>query len=52
MKAAASATFYGSGVEARGAIGLDKYQLLEKKADRCEHAEQAVVVDGPEIGHV
>lgn len=42
--------FYGSGVEAKGAIGRGQYQPLEKKADRCEHAEQAVVVDGPEIG--
>ncbi len=43
---------YGSGIEAKGAIGRDQYQLLEKKADRCEYAEQAVVVDGPEIGQV
>jgi ParB family chromosome partitioning protein len=44
--------FYGSGVEAKGAISLDQYQVIEKKANRCEHAEQAVVVDGPEIGQV
>ncbi len=44
--------FYGSGVEAKGAISLDQYQVIEKKADRCEHAEQAVVVDGSEIGQV
>jgi len=43
---------YGSGIEAKGAIGRDQYQPLEKKADRCEHAEQAIVVDGPEIGQV
>jgi len=43
---------YGSGIEAKGVIGRDQYQPLEKKADRCEHAEQAVVADGPEIGQV
>jgi ParB family chromosome partitioning protein len=44
--------YYGPGMETRDAIGRDQYQPLEKKVDRCEHAEQAVVADGPEIGHV
>jgi len=41
---------YGSGT--KDAIGREQYQPLEKKADRCEHAEQAVFADGPEIGQV
>ena len=38
--------------EAGGALSREQYQIAEKKADRCEHAEQAVVADGPEIGQV
>lgn len=44
--------YYGSGTEAKEAIGRDQYQLIEKKADRCEFAEAAVVADGGEIGQV
>jgi ParB/RepB/Spo0J family partition protein len=43
-------TYYGS--SAKGALGRDQYQLLAKKPDRCQHAEQAVVADGPEVGQV
>lgn len=43
---------YGAGVRAKGVLSRDQYQVLERKADRCEHAEQAVFADGPEIGQV
>jgi ParB/RepB/Spo0J family partition protein len=43
---------YKSGAEAGGVLGRDQYQILTKKADRCEHAEQAVYGDGAEIGQV
>ncbi|MEP7342647.1 MAG: ParB/RepB/Spo0J family partition protein [Acidobacteriota bacterium] len=43
---------YKSGAEAGGVLGRDQYQILTKKADRCEHAEQAVYGDGVEIGQV
>jgi ParB family chromosome partitioning protein len=45
-------TFYGSGADGKEVIGRDEYQLIEKKADRCEFAEAAVVADGGEIGQV
>lgn len=44
--------FYGSGAESKSALGRDQYQLIERKADRCEYAEQAIQADGSEIGHV
>jgi ParB/RepB/Spo0J family partition protein len=43
---------YGAGVRAKGVLSRDQYQVLERKTDRCEHAEQAVLADGPEIGQV
>lgn len=43
---------YRSGVEAGGVLGRDQYQIVTKKADRCEHAEQAVYGEGAEIGQV
>jgi hypothetical protein len=33
-------------------LGRDQYQVITKKADRCEHAEQAVYGEGAEIGQV
>jgi len=36
----------------KGIIGRSDYQLLEKKADRCQYAEQAVYIDSKEIGQV
>jgi ParB family chromosome partitioning protein len=41
---------YGSGAEAKGAIGREQYQVIEKRADRCQYSEQAVVADGTEVG--
>jgi ParB/RepB/Spo0J family partition protein len=43
---------YGAGVRAKGVLSRDQYQVLERKAGRCEHAEQAVLADGPEVGQV
>jgi hypothetical protein len=43
---------YGAGVGAKGVLSRDHYQILERKASRCEHAEQAVLADGPEMGQV
>jgi hypothetical protein len=43
---------YGAGVRAKGVLSRDQYQVLERKAGRCEHAEQAVYADGPEIGQI
>lgn len=43
---------YGAGSPDSEVVGRDQYHLLEKKADRCEFAEQAVQVDGPDIGKV
>jgi ParB family transcriptional regulator, chromosome partitioning protein len=48
--AAYISTFYGSRTEVKGAIGREQYQIIEKRADCCQHAEQAVVADGPEVG--
>jgi len=42
---------YGS-QSADGIIGRDEYQLIDRRADRCEHAEQAICTDGSEIGQV
>jgi ParB/RepB/Spo0J family partition protein len=35
-----------------GTLSLDQYQPLEKRADRCEYAEQAVYDDGVNVGKV
>jgi len=50
--AAFISAFYGSASESKDALGRDQYQLIEKKAGRCESAEQAILADGPEIGQV
>lgn len=43
---------YGSRTKPDGTLGRDQYQLLQKKADRCEFAEQSVLADGGEVGQV
>lgn len=43
---------YRAGAEADGVLGRGQYQIITKKADRCEHAEQAVYGEGAEIGQV
>ena len=50
--AALISTYYGSNAESSEALGVDQYQVLEKKADRCEFAEKAVTADGTEVGKV
>lgn len=42
--------YYGTRTSEEDVLGKDKYQLLQNKADRCEFAEQAVVIDGSDIG--
>jgi ParB family chromosome partitioning protein len=37
---------YGSRTEGEGILGRDQYQILQKKVDRCEYAEQSVYTDG------
>lgn len=44
--------YYGAGSQDPQVLGRDQYQLLEKKADRCQSAEQAIAADGPDIGKV
>lgn len=44
--------YYGRSAGDEGALSQGQYELLRKKADRCEHAVQAVYVDGAEIGQV
>ena len=43
-------TVYGS--KMKDALSRDQYQAVEKKVDRCQQSEQAVVADGPEVGQV
>lgn len=43
-------SYYGARASEEKVLGKDKYQLLQNKADRCEFAEQAVVMDGSDIG--
>ena len=44
--------YYGAAPEKDGVVSLGEYQIIERKADRCSHAEQAVYADGNEIGQV
>jgi ParB family chromosome partitioning protein len=44
--------YYDSRRDGNRALSMSEYHLLERKADRCQHAEQAICADGPEIGHV
>lgn len=43
---------YRASAEAGDVLGLDQYQVLAKKGDRCAHAEQAVYAEGNETGRV
>ena len=43
---------YYSPNRAKDSIGKSAYQQIEKKADRCEFAEQAVYAEGEEVGRV
>ena len=50
--AALISTYYGSNAGMEETLGVDQYQVLEKKADRCEFAEKAVTADGTDVGKV
>lgn len=50
--AALISTYYGSNANGEDLLGVDQYQVLEKKADRCQFAEKAVAADGAEVGKV
>ncbi|MBK6799540.1 MAG: hypothetical protein IPG76_22905 [Acidobacteria bacterium] len=50
--AALISSHYGSNTGIEETLGIDQYQVLEKKADRCEFAEKAVIADGTEVGKV
>lgn len=51
-KTAASISPYYSPNRAKDSIGKSDYQQIERKADRCEFAEQAVYAEGDEVGRV
>lgn len=43
---------YGHRYEAKEILSRDAYQLLPKRADRCRFAEQAIGIDGAELGRI
>lgn len=43
---------YYTSAATEGVLGRDQFELLPKKADRCAHAEQAVVAEGEELGRL
>lgn len=45
-------THYHTGSTDERVLSTDQYQLLEKRADRCGFAEQAILADGAEVGRV
>jgi ParB/RepB/Spo0J family partition protein len=51
-KPAVSISPYYNPNEAKDSLGTSQYTVLEKKADRCEFAEQAVYAEGDQIGQV
>lgn len=51
-KSAASISPYYNPSEAKDSLGTHQYRVLEKKADLCEFAEQAVYAEGDQIGQV
>ncbi|HKQ08145.1 MAG TPA: ParB/RepB/Spo0J family partition protein [Blastocatellia bacterium] len=51
-KPAAYISPYYSPNRAKDSLGKSDYQQIEKKADRCEFAEQAVYAEGDEVGRV
>lgn len=44
--------YYGRGTDDGSVLSRDQYHLLEKRADRCEYAEQAIYGDGNAIGQI
>lgn len=50
--AAYISSYYDSRSNEKNALSKGAYQILEKKSDRCENAERAIVADGTEIGQV
>ncbi|MEP7341672.1 MAG: hypothetical protein ABI977_28325, partial [Acidobacteriota bacterium] len=44
--------YYSAASNDGSVISRDQYHLVERKAERCEYAEQAVLADGTEIGQV
>lgn len=44
--------YYDTRVEGKEVLTRPQYQLIEKKSDRCQHAEQAVYADGETVGQV
>ncbi|HYE74864.1 MAG TPA: ParB/RepB/Spo0J family partition protein [Blastocatellia bacterium] len=44
--------YYGRGTEDGTVLSRDQYHLIEKRADRCEYAEQAIYGDGNAIGQI
>ena len=44
--------YYDTRIEGQEVLTRPQYQLIEKKVDRCQHAEQAVYADGEGIGQV
>ena len=51
-KPAAYISPYYSPNRAENSLGKSDYQQIERKADRCEYAEQAVYAEGEEVGRV
>ncbi len=51
-KPAAYISPYYSPNRAENSLGKSDYQQIEKKADRCEYAEQAVYAEGEDVGRV
>lgn len=47
---ASISSYYGARTVEEGTLGRGEYQLLPKKADRCQFAEQAVYSDGADLG--
>ena len=43
---------YYSPNRAESSLGKSEYQQIERRADRCEYAEQAVYAEGEEVGRV
>ncbi|MDQ3254391.1 MAG: ParB/RepB/Spo0J family partition protein, partial [Acidobacteriota bacterium] len=44
--------YYDTRIEGKEVLTRPQYQLLEKKAGRCQNAEQAVYADGEAVGQV
>ncbi|HYE73614.1 MAG TPA: hypothetical protein VEF04_09785, partial [Blastocatellia bacterium] len=44
--------YYGRGTDDGTVLSRDQYHLIEKRAERCEYAEQAIYGDGNAIGQI